>query len=148
MPIAGTASYTANLRGGASFRESAGETGQAFTGTARFNFDFGRGALSGYIEPYLSGNGFQAYEGPLGRFELRDTVYSRGGTTFSGALSGPGSTGTGSGFDGLFTGPSAAELMGKFSTPFEADMKQLYVGSTQIDHLVGTLSGVFVGKRD
>ena len=69
-------------------------------------------------------------------------------TTFSGRLSGPGVSGPGSSFDGLFTGPAAAELMGKFVTPFEADMKSSFSGNPQVDHLTGTLAGMFVGKKD
>ena len=42
----------------------------------------------------------------------------------------------------------AAELMGRFVTPFEADMKISFSGSSQVDHLTGTLAGMFIGKKD
>ena len=148
VPKSGAATYAAELGGTATFRETGGETSQSIGGLAHFVFDFAQGKLSGSMEPYLGANGFQSYEGLLGQFEFRNTVFAPGATTFAGQFVGPGVNELASSFNGLFTGPQAAELIGQFSTPFQADMKNLNDGSTGVDHLAGTLTGIFVGKKD
>ena len=80
-------------------------------GTIALNFNFGSGALSGNIDPTLGGNS-------LPSLAFTNTVYSTGATTFSGqfgtALPGMNS------FSGLFTGPSAQELIGNFAFPYQS----------------------------
>ncbi len=105
VPTVGTASYGAELTG------HAGEW--QLYGTALFQFDFGAGTLSGYMDPETNG----AFGSPdLPRYTFTDTVFSRGSTTFSGSFDfkGPAS----SSFEGRFTGPNAEELMASFKAPF------------------------------
>lgn len=128
MPITGSASYTADL---------AGDGGGFYIGgSARFDFDFAKGTLGGFMQ--LIGNdpaGWGPYElGGQRRFV--NTIYASGSPTFSGGISYNGVV-DGS-FSGLFTGPVGEELMGKWQVPFE----DIYRPGTIV-----TGSGVFVGKK-
>jgi hypothetical protein len=126
VPLSGAASYTAYV------------TGQAenvlIGGDAHLRFDFASGTLAGEMRPTLLDDWGPT---PLGQYDFVQTVYSTGSTTFSGKFAVPGSTAD-SFFEGQFTGPQAAELMARWQAPF-ADP---YSGSW------GTMSGVFVGKKD
>jgi hypothetical protein len=105
VPTVGTASYDAELTGHAGDWQ--------IYGTALFQFDFGAGTLSGYMDPETNG----AFGSPdLPRYTFTDTVFSRGSTTFSGSFDFKGPTP--SSFEGRFTGPNAEELMASFKAPF------------------------------
>lgn len=127
MPVTGTASYVAELsgRGG----------GYGVGGTAELNFDFAAGTLGGFLHPFANDPaGWGPYD--LGQYDFVNTVYSTGSQTFSGALSHEGLA-NGS-FSGLFTGPNAQELMGKWSFPF-VDVWE--------PNVTANATGVMVGKK-
>lgn len=73
---------------------------------------------------------------PLGTYTFRDTVYSAGATTFSGAFDVPGTSGPSS-FSGRFTGPAGAELMANWQAPF------VHPGTADL----GRMSGVWIAKK-
>lgn len=125
VPVTGMASYAGDIRGRTS------DQSDVF-GTIDFQFDFAAGTLTGQMTPEIVIWDLV----PLGTYTFRDTVYSSGSTTFSGAFNVPGSTAPSS-FDGRFTGPGAAELMGNWIAPYTNP------GTTN----VGTMSGIFAGKR-
>lgn len=125
MPVAGTASYTAQVAGSTLDRYN------YVGGTATLEFNFGAGTLTGHFDPV-----FLDHNGHLGRYDFANTVYGSGSTTFSGQLSRAGLAQSGS-FDGQFTGPNAQELMARWNAPY-------------IDLLTGqqrTIIGVWVGKN-
>lgn len=131
VPTAGSATYTALVRG------SSSDQSMSLQGSATLAFDFAAGTLAGHLDPVqydllLFGSFGQS----LGRYDFVNTVYSAGSTNFSGKLSNPAVTGTGS-FSGQFMGPAAQELMARWSAPYQASG----AASTQ------TLFGVLVGKR-
>lgn len=72
----------------------------------------------------------------LGTYNFRDTVYSTGSRSFSGAFAVPGSDGASS-FSGNFAGPGAAELMDGWKAPFRNPVTNNW----------GTMGGVFAGKK-
>jgi hypothetical protein len=119
VPITGTASYGVALSGSMGF------------GDGEMSFDFAKGTLSGYFNMYASG----PYDNiDLGHFDFTNAVSAVGSGTFSGQLVNA-DLGTGS-FEGLFTGPHAEELMGRYQMPLR-------------NPDTGTLEptfGVFVGK--
>jgi hypothetical protein len=132
IPVAGSATYDAILRGASTQRY--GQIG----GTAVLEFDFAVGKLSGHLDPVIhdpTGLGFN--DTALGRYDFTNTVYSAGGTTFSGQLSNPTVSSAGS-FNGLLTGPAAEELMGRWIAPYQ------FPGTPSQN---GTIFGVLVGKR-
>lgn len=136
VPTTGSGSYDAQIWGtGMTPKLSPGQEYEV-RGAARLNFDFGKGSLSGYMQPTLTGpNG--TFTAP--QYTFAQTVFSVGSTTFSGAFIVPGSSAE-SLFRGLFTGPQAAELMAKWQAPF--------LDSTAKDPSVwGTMSGVWIGKK-
>lgn len=126
VPVTGSASYSATIRGQTT--ENA-----VVLGGISFNFNFAAGTLSGSIAPGLT-DGWDVY--PLGTYAFRDTVYSTGSGSFSGAFNVPGST-AGSSFRGSFTGPGAAELMGSWMMPY----------LSPLSHQWNTMNGVFAGKK-
>jgi hypothetical protein len=131
VPTTGAATFNATLGG-----SSVQRYGQVI-GTAALQFDFAAGQLSGHLDPILTdptGLGFQ--DQPLGRYDFVNTVYAVGSASFSGQLSNAGVTGLGS-FNGLFTGPSAQELMGRWNAPYQ------FPGTTETNQMFGVL----VGKR-
>ncbi|MGI8705142.1 MAG: hypothetical protein ACR2JJ_05020 [Sphingomicrobium sp.] len=127
VPTIGSASYAAEIHGTA--KAPGYEYG--IYGSALFQFNFGAGTLSGYMDPILNG----PMGGPtLPRYTFTQTVYSPGSTTFSGSFdfSGP----TSSSFQGQFTGPAAQELMAKFQAPFSNGGGDW-----------GVMHGVMIGKK-
>lgn len=111
VPTNGTASYSAEILGGVN---SQGVSN--VTGSARLVFDFLAGTLSGSMEPTIH-DAWNAY--PLGTYTFRNTIFSRGSTTFSGSFDVPGKPGAASSFEGMFTGPAASELMARWQAPFD-----------------------------
>ncbi|RIX26787.1 HupA family protein [Sphingomonas edaphi] len=110
--MAGSATYDGYFSGQTNLLQQdylVGGTG----GSVNLQFDFGAGTLGGAIHPYL--NTFESvYD--LGMLSFVDTVYSSGTANFSGrfntSLVGPNS------FLGLFTGPNAEEVIGRWEFPF------------------------------
>ncbi len=131
MPVVGNATYYARLYGAPA--QGLG----VIRGTASLNFDFAAGTVGGHLDPVLedpTGLGFES--APLDRYIFVNTVYSTGSTSFSGNLSTPSVAGLGS-FSGIFTGPSAQELMADWSAPM----------INPIGGLPDTMSGVLIGKQ-
>jgi hypothetical protein len=130
VPVSGTASYDALVRG--SRIDNMGE----IHGTAVLSFDFGAGKLSGHLDPlWTDPTGLGFNDTALGRYDFVNTVYSSGSTSFSGQLSHTG-VATGS-FNGQFTGPSAEELLARWTAPMLDPFTSKEV----------PLFGVLVGKR-
>jgi hypothetical protein len=131
VPTTGTATYTAQLDGSA--YKSSGEEWWGVTGTASFLFDFGRGTLSGHMNPELT----SAWDPPpkVPVYNFTTTVFAVGSTTFSGGFDVTGPT-PGS-FQGQFTGPNAQELMAGFAAPYFDTTLNSW----------GVLQGVMAGKR-
>lgn len=126
VPTTGSAAYTGELSGLAS--------GQLEVwGSVALNFNFAAGTLSGQMLPEIA----PVWDAvSLGTYTFRDTVYSPGSTSFSGAFQVSGSTGP-SAFQGNFTGPNAEELMARWNAPFlNPDTNQW-----------GTMSGIWTAKR-
>jgi hypothetical protein len=130
VPVTGSASYSGQILG--SSPEDHTDFGVTITGSINLSFDFGLGNLSGSINPILEQT-LVAY--PLDAVRFRDTVYSKGSTTFSGKfdtnLAGLNS------FSGLFTGPNAQELIGNFALPYRSPL----------DGHIYQADGAFVGAR-
>jgi hypothetical protein len=102
-------------------------------GTVFLSFDFGAATLAGEMRPEFA----PVWDGvSLGTYTFRDTVYSSGSTSFSGAFNVPGSDGPSS-FSGSFTGPSAAELMATWQAPFV----------NPLNNTQGTMAGVWIAKK-
>ena len=127
MPVTGSATYEA-LADGITF-----DPGYYIRGSAALQFNFGNGTLAGHFDPLIYDLGGGALS--LGRYDFVNTVYSVGSPTFSGELAHSGIADHGS-FDGLFTGPSAQELMARWTAP--------YVNPNT--HATSTMFGVWVGK--
>lgn len=137
MPVTGSAVYNGFIRGITSgvSGSGGGPVGQVLGvwGTVSLSFDFGAGTLSGDMKPLIAPVWDEVR---LGTYTFRDTVYSPGSTTFSGAFNAPGSSAP-SFFLGSFNGPQGAEVMARWHAPF------VYPGTTD----ESTMSGVWVAKR-
>jgi hypothetical protein len=137
IPIAGSANYAGQLRGNTwEVVPYAPNTysGAYIDGPIALSFDFGLGSLSGSISPSLV-NATNNTSSALGTINFLNTVYSTGSTTFSGTFntSLPGVNG----FNGLFTGPNAQELIGNFAFPYQSPF----------DGLTYQADGAFVAKK-
>ena len=116
-PAIGTASYHGEVVGSSDVLQDdflvGGKVSVAIAGSVDLQFNFGAGSLNGSMtirtDPYV---------GPvdLGTFAFRDTVYSVGSTTYSGAFQ-TSAAGQNS-FLGRFTGPHAEETIGAWTLPF------------------------------
>lgn len=137
MPVSGTANYAGEIRGltnGEPYSPGGG-VGPVLDvfGTVALSFDFGAGTLSGEMRPEIA----PVWDAvSLGTYSFRDTVYSTGGRSFSGAFIVPGSTAHSS-FFGSFTGPNGVELMANWLAPFRHPTAESW----------GTMSGVWVAKQ-
>lgn len=129
VPTTGSATYNATVEG------STVDPNYFIRGTAALQFDFAAGTLAGHLDPTISSIFGLGEQYSLGRYDFSNTVFGVGSTSFSGKLSQSGLSGTGS-FNGLFTGPSAAELMAQFTAPYVFNGQQ------------GSMSGVWVGKKN
>lgn len=133
VPVVGSASYQGLIEGGTTETYSDGfETAPGYVvGSINLNFNFGNGSLSGSISPTLH----LASTHSLATLNFTDTVYSTGSPNFSGSfstsLAGPNS------FAGLFTGPAAQELIGRFAFPY----------LSPVDGTAEQAAGAFVAKR-
>jgi len=118
VPRTGSATYAGAIRGvtnGDSANTTAG-IGPilAVSGSVLLSFDFEAATLTGHMSPVIAPVSGAV---SLGTYEFRDTSYSTGNTSFSGAFLVPGSSAASS-FFGSFTGPQAAELMANWQAPF------------------------------
>jgi hypothetical protein len=118
VPTSGTATYKVSLEGSISF------------GDGSMAFDFAKGDLSGHVQFWQSGP-YDNYD--AGLFQFSNTKVSASAGTFSGNLVNA-NLGTGS-FAGLFAGPHAEEVMGRFQAP----IYDWYSGTKKVDY------GVFAG---
>ena len=125
MPITGSADYSGNIRG---------TTGQDYVfGGIDLSFNFAAGTLSGEMTPEFA----PVWDAiSLGTYTFRDTVYSTGSTSFSGAFDVPGSTASSS-FEGSFNGPNGAEVMGSWKAPY----------LNPVTNTWGDMSGVFAAGK-
>lgn len=130
MPMSGTATYAADIRG----MDSSLGLAYLVEGDARLAFNFGAGSLSGWMHPQILDD-FDGFFVDYGQYDFKDTVYSKGSTTFSGKFVVPNLPDANSFFDGRFTGPGAAELMARFAAPYMMNGQS------------GTISGVWLGKK-
>ena len=134
IPVTGAATYNGMIAGTSS--ESLDNSSEAIangfiTGSINLAFNFGGGTLTGSISPFVELQDRRA----LGTLAFTNTVYSAGSTSFSGkfdtAISGLNA------FSGLFTGPNANELIGKFAFPY----------TSPFDGKVAQATGAFIGKQ-
>jgi hypothetical protein len=127
VPVAGTASYSGGIQG------TLDDKITGVGGSVTLNFDFAAGTLSGVMKPIIAPVWDEV---SLGDYTFRDTVFSKGSTTFSGAFQIDGTTAPSS-FEGRFTGPTAAELLANWTAPYR------YPGTATW----GTMGGVWIAKK-
>ena len=127
VPTSGGAIYNGELHGFAS-------NGYDVVGDVQMAFDFAAGVLSGHMLPKLYSD-WDGVDRPLGTYTFRDTVFSAGSTTFSGAFVTPNAAGE-SGFSGRFAGPGAAEVIANWHAPF----------TDTVDGSSGTIRGFWAAK--
>ena len=129
VPVTGSATYSGQILGVTTEYQAKLADDFPVDGSILLSFNFGVGTLSGSISPNLH----QGYAfAPL---SFVNTVYSTQSTTFSGKFD-TSATGVNS-FSGLFTGPSAQELIGNFAFPYVSP----------VDSKTYQASGAFVGKK-
>lgn len=118
VPVTGSGNYHGEVIGSSDILQDdflvGGKVAVAIAGSVDLQFHFGSGSLGGSMtvktDPYV---------GPvdLGTFAFRDTVYSVGSPTYSGAFQ---TSATGqNAFLGRFTGPHAEETIGGWALPFQ-----------------------------
>ena len=127
MPVTGSADYSGIIQGLTS------DQYDVFGGIS-LSFNFGAGTLTGAMTPEIAPIWDTV---GLGTYTFRDTVYSTGSTSFSGAFDSPGSNAPSS-FQGEFTGPSGSELMGSWQAPYLDPVSGSW----------GSMSGVFIGAKE
>lgn len=116
VPTTGSATYNGFVEGSATDTYFDPLVGAAVAGgmegSINLAFNFGSGSLSGSFSPVL----YLGTKIPLSTVNFTNTVYSTGSTSFSGRFN-TNVAGNNS-FSGLFTGPNAQELIGKFALPY------------------------------
>jgi hypothetical protein len=128
VPVSGNATYSANVAG------IAADVGYFYAdGSATLDFNFGAGTLGGHMDAQIT-DGYTKWD--LGRYDFVNTVFGVGSTSFSGELSHSGTSSLGA-FNGIFTGPSAQELMARWSAPYLIPVTNDW----------STMFGVWVGKK-
>jgi hypothetical protein len=126
IPTTGSATMDAMVKGFTVDRSG------SIGGSATLQFNFGAGTLAGHFDPVLNNGNALA----LGQYTFVDTVYGVGSTTFSGGFSHANPLLTGA-FNGLFTGPSAQELMARWTADYvDPDTQQQ-----------GGMFGIWVGRK-
>jgi hypothetical protein len=118
VPVTGSATYQGIVRGTSDVVGSDDALASPYDvpieGSVTLTFNFGQGTLGGSMTASLV-----PYWDPstsLGTFSFVDTVYSVGGTNYSGKFNT--SVGGSNFFLGQFTGPNAAETIGAWALPF------------------------------
>lgn len=127
VPVTGSATYNA-------FAAGHTDLGFAIRGDVTMQFNFGAGTLSGSFDPYIYD--LLAGHTPLGHYDFVNTVFGAGRPTFSGNLSRSGIAEQGT-FNGMFTGPSAEELMARWTAPLP----------NPTTNTNSQMFGVWVGKK-
>ena len=117
VPITGSASYQGLVHGSADIMQFDGLAGGYFPvsvdGTVNLKFNFAQGSLAGAMALYLP-DGMQPLA--IGTYAFKDTIFSVGGTTYSGKFD---TTASDQNFFlGQFTGPNAQETIGTWAIPF------------------------------
>jgi hypothetical protein len=141
VPLAGSGTYAGIVSGGSNVVGHNGFDGSYLVpvvGSVALTFDFANGSLTGGMT--LSLNTYQQL--PLGTFTFKDTVFSAGSTTYSGAFNTP-ATGQNS-FLGQFTGPAAQETIGAWALPF---MLSTGNGEVSADGQSHQAFGAFIAKH-
>jgi hypothetical protein len=134
MPLAGSATYNGIIEGVSSEAADFGDWGVGqggISGSINLAFNFGSGTLAGSISPRLD----LATAYVLPTLAFKDTVYSASSTNFSGAFD-TNVAGINA-FSGLFTGPAANELIGKFAFPY----------LSPVNGTAAQATGAFIGKQ-
>jgi hypothetical protein len=136
VPKVGNASYVGQIRGITNGEPPPGGSVQPILdvfGTVSLSFDFGAGTLVGSMNPEIA----PVWDAvSLGTYSFRDTVYSTGSTSFSGAFNVEGSSAPSS-FLGSFTGPGGAELMANWLAPYRDPVSGIW----------GTMGGVWIANK-
>ena len=133
VPVSGSANYNGLIAGRSTetINDAWGPWAPLIDGAIDLSFNFGAGTLSGSISPQLVV--YDRFNLPVLTFT--DTIYGNGSQSFSGHfatnLSGVNN------FSGVFTGPNAEELIGKFAFPY----------TSPFDGKPYEAGGGFVGKR-
>jgi hypothetical protein len=136
VPAAGSGAYHGEVDGWTDILQPdllvGGKVPVSANGSVDLLFNFAAGSLSGSMTLRAD-----AYAGrtDLGTFTFKDTVFSVGNTTYSGAFDSP--LAGQNFFRGEFTGPHAEETIGAWSVPF------LYSGDGQTHQA----AGAFVAKK-
>lgn len=136
VPVTGSASYSGEIVGATSYRTPdylvGGTVATTISGSISLAFNFQSGTLSGSMHPFLYDYGDPI---DLGVVNFRDTVFAAGSTSFSGRFD-TAVAGT-NGFNGVFAGPAAQEVMGRWNLPFVLPS----------DGKTYDAWGAFIGKR-
>lgn len=132
VPIAGAATFTGIAIGSADIMSHdylyGGYVTEFLTGTVTLNFNFGQGTLDGAMDLQQ-----------LGKFDFTQTVFSVGGTTYSGKFD---TSAAGDNyFVGSFTGPKAEETIGAWALPF------VYTSGSGADNQTHQAFGAWVAKQ-
>jgi len=133
VPVSGSATYNGMIEGWSSEVADFGDWGLGqggISGSIKLAFNFGSGTLGGSISPRLD----LATSYSLPTLAFKETVYSAGSTNFSGKFDT--AVGGTNSFSGLFTGPNANELIGKFAFPY----------LSPVDGKAAQASGAFIAK--
>lgn len=143
VPLTGSASFDGLVSGSSDIMVAdnlyGGYVPLAVDGTVALNFDFGAGTLAGSMSLSLP-NGMQPLA--IGTFAFRNTVFSAGGTTYSGSFD---TTAAGQNFFlGRFTGPKAEETIGAWALPFVFSQNGTYVHGDGQTHQA---FGAWIAKR-
>lgn len=136
VPVTGSATYQGQILGVSDILQHdyliGAQVAASITGDVSLSFNFGVGTLTGSMHPLLHKFGGTT---DLGSLSFASTVYSSGSATFSGqfatSITGPNA------FEGLFTGPAAQELIGRWTLPF------VYSG----DSANHSATGAWIAKR-
>ncbi len=118
VPKSGSATYSAAIFGQSDIATAANGTQRSYeiSGTGRFQFNFGTGALSGWLHPLMRDpTTSSSYD--LGQYDFADTTYTSGSQVFYGSFANTSAYPySDHDFQGQFTGPAAQELEGRWRT--------------------------------
>lgn len=117
VPTSGSATFEGKVQGVADIMQAdflyGGYVPLAVGGTVTLDFNFASGTLDGALTLY-GPDGMNPFL--IGEYAFTDTVYSVGGTTYSGRFE---TSAAGDNFFlGRFTGPNAEETIGAWALPF------------------------------
>jgi hypothetical protein len=120
VPLTGSATFNGFAQGSSDILEAdnlyGGFVPTPVDGAVTLDFDFAGGVLNGSMTLALPDGMQPAY---IGTFNFKETVFSRGSTTYSGRFDTP--VAGQNFFLGRFTGPGAEETIGAWAIPFLFD---------------------------